>query len=112
MDQLTISGLSVFTKIGVHQWEQAIDQHLLIDITIPTDVSNCQDELTNTLDYDQLCQQVTSYVESHPFSLIETVANNVAELIRSHFSVHQVTVRVAKPQAIKNAANVSITVTR
>jgi dihydroneopterin aldolase len=112
MDQLTISGLSVLTKIGVHQWEQAIDQRLLIDITIPTDVSNCQDELTNTIDYDQLCQQVTTYVESNQFALIETVACRVAQLIKDQFTVNQLTIRVAKPQAIKNAANVAITVTR
>lgn len=112
MDQLTISGLSVLTKIGVHKWEQAIDQRLLIDIIIPTDIANCQDELTNTIDYDQLCQQITTYVESNQFALIETVANNVAELIKTHFAVKKVTVQVAKPHAIKNAANVAISVTR
>ena len=112
MDQLTISGLSVLTKIGVHKWEQAIDQRLLIDITIPTDVSNCQDELTNTIDYDRLCQQVTTYVESNQFALIETVAESVAQLIKDQFAVNQLTIRVEKPQAIKNAAGVAITVTR
>ena len=112
MDQLTITGLSVLTKIGVHKWEQAIDQRLLIDITIPTDVSNCQDELTNTIDYDKLCQQVTTYIESNQFALIETVADRVALLIKNEFMVSTLTVRVAKPQAIKNAANVAITVTR
>lgn len=112
MDQLTISSLSVLTKIGVHKWEQAIDQRLLIDITIPTDVSNCQDELINTIDYDKLCQQVTTYVESNQFALIETVAERVAQLIKNEFMVNTLTVRVAKPQAIKNAANVAITVTR
>lgn len=112
MDQLTISGLSVLTRIGVHQWEQAIDQRLLIDIKIPTDVSNCQDELTNTIDYDQLCKQITTYVESNQFALIETVANNVAELIKTQFLVTQVTIQVTKPHAIKNATSVGITVTR
>ncbi len=112
MDQLTISGLSVSTKIGVHAWEQCIQQQLFIDITIPIDCSNCKDELANTIDYDQLCQQITTYVESNQFALIETVANNVAKLIQDHFTVPQLTVCVAKPNAIKNAANVSITVHR
>lgn len=112
MDQLTISGLSVLTKIGVHQWEQAIEQRLVIDITIPTDVSHCQDELTRTIDYDKLCQQVTTYVESNHFALIETVAEHVAQRIKDEFKVSSLTVQVAKPHAIKNAANVAITVTR
>lgn len=112
MDQLTISGLSVSTRIGVHQWEQAIDQRLLIDITIPTDVSHCNDELANTIDYDLLCQRVTTYVESNTFALIETVADRVAQLIKDQCSVTQLTVKVAKPHAIKNATGVAITVVR
>ena len=112
MDQLTISSLSVFTKIGVHKWEQAINQRLLIDITVPTDVSHCHDDLTNTIDYDKLCQLVTTYVESNQFALIETVADQVAQLIKNEFAIQSLTVQVAKPQAIKNAANVAITVNR
>lgn len=112
MDQLTISGLTINTKIGVYQWEQSIKQQLLIDIIIPTDISNYNDQLENAVDYDQLCQQVTAYVESNQFALIETVAENIAQLIKDRFSVNQLTVTVSKPHAIKNAANVAISVTR
>jgi dihydroneopterin aldolase len=112
MDQLTISGLAINTKIGVYQWEKSIKQQLLIDIVIPTDISNYHDQIDNAVDYDKLCEQVTTYVESHQFALIETVAENIAELIKSHFAVNQLTVTVSKPHAIKNAANVAITVTR
>jgi len=112
MDKLDITALSVNTKIGVHAWEQRIEQRLLIDITIPQDVSHCQDKLVNTIDYEKLCQQVTSYVESNQFALIETVADSVAILIKDEFAVNQLTVRVAKPHAIKNAGNVAITVER
>ena len=112
MDQLDITALSVMTKIGVHAWEQRIEQRLLIDMTIPHDFSACQDELANTVDYDHLCQQVTTFVESNQFALIETVADRVAALIKDQFKVSQLTVRVSKPHAIKNAGNVSVTVIR
>ena len=112
MDQLTISGLSVLTKIGVHQWEQAIQQKLLIDIIIPINVSECQDDLAHTIDYDKLCQKITAFVESNHFSLIETVAERIAQLIKNEFKVNALTIQVAKPHAIKNAANVAITVNR
>lgn len=112
MDSLTITALNVATRIGVHLWEQKINQQLLIDIFIPSDFSQCNDELENTLDYDALCQLITHYVESNSFKLIETVANNVAELIKNNFKVTQITITVSKPHAIKNAGTVKVTVTR
>lgn len=112
MDSLVVKGLSADTRIGVHAWEQRISQRLLIDISIPLDVSASKDDLSKTIDYANLCQQVTTYVETNTFLLIETVANTVAELIKREFKVPQVSVSVSKPHAIKNAADVRITVNR
>lgn len=112
MDRLDIKALSVNTRIGVHAWEQRISQRLLLDISIPTDCSQCHDELDNTIDYDKLCRAVTTYVESNAFKLIETVANNVADLIKKEFNLAEITVRVSKPHAIKNAGDIQITVNR
>lgn len=112
MDNLHIEGLTVNTQIGVHAWEQQITQPLLIDISLPIEVSDCADDLAKTIDYDKLCRLVSTYVESRSFRLIETVANQVADLIKQEFAINQLSVTVSKPQAIKNAANVKITVLR
>lgn len=112
MDVLSIKALSVATRIGVHAWEQKINQQLLIDITIPTDFSTCQDNLANTIDYDALCQTVTLFVESQSFQLIESVAEEVARLIQQEFKVSQITVAVSKPHAVKNAGTIQVIVTR
>lgn len=108
MDALEITGLHVSTTIGVHAWEQRIKQRLAIDITIPIDFSGCQDDLTHTIDYAALCQKVTAYVEENQFALIETVANNVAQLIKEHFAVNQLTVRVHKPHAVPNTQDIAV----
>ena len=100
------------TRIGVHDWEQRISQKLLLDISIPVDLSRCNDELSNTIDYDALCQCVTTFVESNAFTLIETVAEQVAQLIKETFNVAQLTVSVSKPHAVKNAGNICVTVNR
>lgn len=112
MDKLEIKALSVMTHIGVYAWEQKILQRLLIDITIPVDLSACNEELDKTIDYDKLCQTVSAFLASNSFQLIETVANRIAQLIKEEFNVAEITVSVSKPQAVKNAANVSVTVTR
>lgn len=112
MDKLEITALSVSTIIGVHAFEQRIQQRLLLDISLGCNAAHCQDDLARTIDYDALCQHVTEYVESNAFALIETVAEQVAQLIKDRFAVTDITVRVSKPHAIKNAGNIAITVVR
>ena len=112
MDTLQITALSTKTHIGIHAWEQRILQTLLLDIRIQTDFTTCNNQLANTIDYDQLCQQVTEFVESTTFTLIETVAENVAQLIKDTFHVTELTVSVSKPHAIKNAGNICVTINR
>ncbi len=112
MDTLIISALTVNTKIGVHAWEQRIDQKLVIDFTLTADFSDCRDDLNKTIDYATLCDTITRFVESKPFQLIETVANEVASLIQQKFKVTNLTVSVSKPHAVKNAGNIQVIVNR
>ncbi|MGQ3891574.1 dihydroneopterin aldolase [Legionella sp. CNM-4043-24] len=112
MDILNISGLAVSTRIGVHAWEQRISQRLLLDISLPSDFRNCEDDLAKTIDYDRLCQDVIQFVESRSFQLIETVADKVATFINERFSTPSVTVSVSKPDAVRQARNIQVTVTR
>ncbi|MDF1828187.1 MAG: dihydroneopterin aldolase [Legionellaceae bacterium] len=115
MNILRIEALRTTTRIGVHAWEQRIDQVLLLDIDIPLSsekLEQADDAIENTLDYDALCQHVTHLVESNAFKLIETVALRVIESVQSRFGVQAITVRVSKPHAIANASNISITMTR
>ena len=112
MDTLNIKALNIRAKIGVHAWEQRINQQLLLDISIESDFSACQENLANTLDYSALCQRVTNFVESKPFQLIETVADEVARLIQQEFKVGTIMVAVSKPHAVKNAGNIQVVVNR
>ncbi|MGC1182324.1 dihydroneopterin aldolase [Legionella sp.] len=112
MDTLHIKALTVSTKIGVYAWEQRVNQPLLIDISMDSDFSVCNDDLNNTIDYASLCETITHFVESKSFRLIETVANEIANLIKQKFKVSHLTVAVSKPQAVKNAANIQVIVHR
>jgi dihydroneopterin aldolase len=112
LDTLHIKALNVSTIIGVYAWEQRINQQLLIDISLNTDFTQCEDDLDKTIDYAVLCETVTQFVESNTFQLIETVANEVAHLILKQFKVDQITVAVSKPHAVKNAGTIQVVVQR
>lgn len=112
---LRIEALRTTTRIGVHTWEQRINQVLLLDIDIPLSsekLETADDKLENTVDYDALCQHITALVESSAFKLIETVADRVISSVQANFGVQAITVRVSKPHAIANAGNISITMSR
>jgi 7,8-dihydroneopterin aldolase/epimerase/oxygenase len=112
MDMIRIEGLRMETRIGVHAWEQKIDQVLLLDIEIPHNFSNIDDALEHTVDYAALCHHVTELVTSAAWKLIETVATTVAASIQDTFSVKTLMVRVSKPHAIEAANNICVEVRR
>lgn len=112
MDKLEITDLKISTRIGVHVWEQQILQPLFINLQLFYDFSKSNDSIENTLDYDKVCQLVTSYVSEHHFKLIETVAEKVCDLIKREFNIEKILVKVCKPTAIKNAKNVCVIIER
>lgn len=112
MDNLVIKGLSIITRIGANKWEQQVKQRLLLDISIPVDFADCNDDLAQTLDYDKLCTSATEYLEQQSFQLIESVVNELAIFLKNEFKLKEVTITVHKPQAIKNAQSISVTATR
>lgn len=111
MNQLEITALRTKTHIGVYAWEQRILQELLIDISIPLQ-QHTEDDLNKTIDYQKLCETITHFIESQSFRLIETVAEQVAQLIETNFNAPHLTLRVSKPHAIPNAGNISILIQR
>ena len=113
IDILHISALKILTRIGVYDWEQRILQPVLIDIEIEMIDRMYDETLSSTIDYDFLCSYVTNFVESSRFVLIETLAEQVAAMIRNNTEyAEKISVRVSKPLAIKNTACVSFSLVR
>lgn len=114
MDKVFVKGLRADALIGVYEWEHEQPQPLLFDLTMGWDQSAAaaSDALEHALDYDTLSKAVVKLVESRPRQLIETVAEEVAQLILNDFHVATVTVRVSKPQAVAAAETVGVEITR
>lgn len=114
MDTVFIEQLSVITIIGVYDWEQQIKQTLLLDIEMGHDNQPAAqaDDVSLTLDYDQISRTITQYIENGHFLLVERVAEEVAQLIQTQFAVPWVRVKVSKPGAVSNAKNVGVIIER
>jgi 7,8-dihydroneopterin aldolase/epimerase/oxygenase len=114
MDIVYIRGLEVKTVIGVYDWERKIRQPLLIDLDMAHDNSKAAatDDITHALDYKVVCDRVAAFVEASELQLIESVAQQIAELVCSEFGVPWVRVRVGKPAAITSAREVGVILER
>lgn len=114
MDVLFIHGLRIDTEIGVYEWEKNVKQPISLDIEVNTDASTPaqSDELKDALDYQEITDRVTDFINSQHFHLVETVAEKVADLLLQEFSVQWAKVKVSKLSAIKTVESVGVAIER
>ncbi|MBL6734521.1 MAG: dihydroneopterin aldolase [Shewanellaceae bacterium] len=114
MDKVNLHQLQVTTYIGIHPWEKAHQQTLLLDIEMSWEhrAAAIDDDYRYALCYDTVARKVVAMLEQAPINLIETVAERTADLIINTFKVPEVKVQVYKPTALDIASNVSVSIHR
>ncbi len=114
MDIIFLRELKVTTLIGVYEWEKRMPQTLQIDLDIALPHSRaCQtDDIQDALDYADVAQHIQTVLGDGHFSLLETLAEHLAQIILKDFNAPWVRVSVAKLQAIKNCKMVGVSIER
>ncbi|PLK58457.1 dihydroneopterin aldolase, partial [Candidatus Palibaumannia cicadellinicola] len=110
MDIVFIEELTVMAFIGVYDWEQQLLQKLVLDLELGWDnlPAARSDNIFYGLSYVDVSQAVLSLVSSNSFTLIERVAEEVAELLIKKFSLTWVRIKVKKPGAVPQAGSVGV----
>lgn len=115
-DRVTLTGLRASAFHGVFEHERREGQVFIIDVTVQVDLAGAAatDDLSKTVHYGVLAEQVVAAVESDPVDLIETVAERVAQVALAHPAAQLVEVTVHKPSAPITVpfADVSVTIVR
>jgi dihydroneopterin aldolase len=113
-DVVFIEGLRIDAVIGVHDWEQLAPQPLLLDIELAFDnrVAAESQALADTFDYAAITLRLEELLHSRSWRLIETVAERCCELLRDEFGVVRIVLRVAKPDAVRQATSVGVRIER
>ncbi|MBN7797800.1 dihydroneopterin aldolase [Parahaliea mediterranea] len=114
MDTVFIRELAVDTVIGVYGWERTVRQTLLLDLEMAWDnrPAAAGDELARALDYAAVAERITRFAAGSEFQLIETLAEQVAALVRAEFAVPWLRLRVCKPGAVAAARDVGVLIER
>lgn len=114
MDIVYIEGLRIDTVIGVYDWERTIQQTVVLDLEMSTDIALAarDDDLSFTLDYGAIADRITAFVAASRFQLLESLAEAVASLVLTEFAVAAVKLKIGKPGAVANATDVGVIIKR
>ncbi|MGJ8688245.1 MAG: dihydroneopterin aldolase [Gammaproteobacteria bacterium] len=114
MDIVYISELRIETIIGIYDWERTQKQTVSLDIEMATDIAAAAatENIENTLNYKSIAKRVSSFIEQSEFLLIETMAEETAQLILQEFAVPWLRLRVGKPGAVTGSRDVGVIIER
>jgi len=114
MDIIFITELKIDTVIGIYDWERKVKQTIRIDLEMGTDIrkSAQSDVIDDTLNYKKVAKRLISYVENTEFELVETLAEKIADIVRTEFNVPWLRLRLAKPGAVRGAKDVGVLIER
>jgi dihydroneopterin aldolase len=115
-DRLTLTGLRAFAHHGVFEHERVDGQEFVIDVSVWFDSrpAAAKDDLSKTINYGVLAEQIVAEMKNVPVDLIETVADRIAALVLEQPLANSVEVTLHKPSAPITVPfdDVSLTITR
>lgn len=117
MDKILIRDLELFGKHGVLPEERSLGQKFVLDADLYLDLSEAgkEDDLTKTVHYGHLCEEMERVFQERDYQLIEAAASALAEhVLRNHPMVEKITLTLKKPWApVKmNLAYPAVEITR
>ena len=95
-----ITGLSLYTHVGVGAAEREVGQRLLFDITIDVGESAATetDRVEDTVDYAEVCQLVALVSQQRTYHTLERLCTAIADRLIEDFAAEAVWVKAAKPE--------------
>ena len=101
-DKIIISRLVVYCNHGVYEEEKLNGQNFYVsaEIFLDTEKPGHSDDITDAVNYAEVCVLITEFMQFNNFNLIETVAENLAEIILDYSPlIKGVNLRIDKPEA-------------
>lgn len=114
MDIIFLHELKVKTLIGIYPWERDAEQTIQLDLEIALPHSHaCQtDKFEDALDYALIVQRINETLSQQHFSLLEALAEHIAQIILVEFGSPWTRISVAKPGAIRGLKKLGVRIER
>jgi dihydroneopterin aldolase len=97
-DQIHIEQLEISGRVGVPEKERAAPQRLTATVTLwlRRQAENLDDRIAQTVNYSEVCDAIKDFARDHTYTLIETLANELAMHLLRRFAITKVAIDLRK----------------
>lgn len=111
--QLRLKNITFRTTLGVYDWEQQTPRDFLMNLTLfISNTSGQSDQLSDTVNYDQLVQNLRHKYASLHFKLLECLGENIADYILRNYAVTKLHLEIIKPNILPAVEEVALCLQR
>lgn len=89
---------------GYYEAERELGQKFEVDVVLECDFSRAvqSDRLEDTINYKMIFEHINNIFSSFRFTLLETLAEHIANDILKMFAISSIRIRIRKPQVSMN----------
>ena len=98
--------------IGIHKHEKIKKQKIKFNIVLNVNQSSVPDEkdIKSIVDYEKITNKLKNLTKSKKYNFLESLAEDSFKEIFEDKRINSVTIKIEKPEAIKNAKSVGVEV--
>ena len=98
--------------IGIHKHEKIKKQKIKFNIVLDIDQNTLPDEqdIKSIVDYEKITNKLENLTKSKKYNFLESLAEDSFKEIFQDKRINSVTIKIEKPEAIKNAKSVGVEV--
>ena len=98
--------------IGIHEHEKIKKQKIKFNIILDINQNSIPDEkdIKSIVDYEKITNKLENLTKSKKYNFLESLAEDSFKEIFEDKRINSVTIKIEKPEAIKNAESVGVEV--
>ncbi len=97
-------------SIGIHDFEKSAPQRILFTVELSLNENIDHDDITQTVDYDFLREEIKRLTTNTHYNLQETLAHDIAGVCFKHDKVTAAKISLSKPDVYPDCESVGYTV--
>ena len=107
-----IKNLIIQEVIGFHQHEKIKKQKIKFNIVLDINQNSIPDEndIKSIVDYEKITKKIENLTKSKKYNFLESLAEDSFKEIFEDKRINSVTIKIEKPEAIKNTESVGVEV--
>jgi len=107
-----IKDFTIEEIIGIHEHEKIKKQKIKFNIVLDVNQSSVPDEknIKSIVDYEKITNKLENLTKSKKYNFLESLAEDSFKEIFEDKRINSITIKIEKPEAIKNAESVGVEV--